>query len=301
MTTHLQRLHRPIGHDGRVTTTPRTATPFARAATAILALAALLATMVGLAAPASAHARLEASSPKEGSTLTATPPEIMLRFNEPIQSGLNEVSVRTGSTDATDGDLEVDGGTVYQPLKSSLPAGSYTVSYKVVSADGHPISGSYSFTYAPPGGDTGPSGSETTRDGGGSGSSSSTTSGSDSPTTSAPTAPTSSSTSAGEPSSTSAPSSTSDPTSSSTTSSSTSSSTTSGDGETEPNSASSSSSSTAAPVEGDDASSDGGFPAWGWAVVVGALLVVIAGVGLLLGRRRNADEDEQVDLEEWRG
>ena len=35
----------------------------------------------------------------------------MLRFNEPIQSGLNEVSVRTGSTDATDGDLEVDGST----------------------------------------------------------------------------------------------------------------------------------------------------------------------------------------------
>ncbi|MFX4285978.1 copper resistance protein CopC [Janibacter sp. G349] len=283
-----------------MTTTPRTATPFARAATAILALAALLATMVGLAAPASAHARLEASSPKEGSTLTATPPEIMLRFNEPIQSGLNEVSVRTGSTDATDGNLEVDGGTVYQPLKSSLPAGSYTVSYKVVSADGHPISGSYSFTYAPPGGDTGPSGSETTSDGG-SGSSSSTTSGSDSPTTSAPTAPTSSSTSAGEPSSTSAPSSTTEPSSSSTTSSSTSSSTTSGDGESEPSSASSSSSSTAAPVEGDDASSDGGFPAWGWAVLVGALLVVIAGVGLLLGRRRHAEEDEQVDLEEWRG
>lgn len=300
MTTHLQRPHRPIGHDGRVTTTPRTATPFARAATAILALAALLATMVGLAAPASAHARLEASSPKEGSTLTATPPEIMLRFNEPIQSGLNEVSVRTGSTDATDGNLEVDGGTVYQPLKSSLPAGSYTVSYKVVSADGHPISGSYSFTYAPPGGDTGPSGSETTSDGG-SGSSSSTTSGSDSPTASSSTAPTSSSSSASEPSSTSAPSSTTEPSSSSTTSSSTSSSTTSGDGESEPSSASSSSSSTAAPVEGDDASSDGGFPAWGWAVLVGALLVVIAGVGLLLGRRRHAEEDEQVDLEEWRG
>ena len=299
MTTRLPRPHSPIGPDGRVTTTPRTATPFARAATAILALAALLATMVGLAAPASAHARLEASSPKEGSTLTATPPEIMLRFNEPIQSGLNEVSVRTGSTDATDGDLEVDGSTVYQPLKSSLPAGSYTVSYKVVSADGHPISGSYSFTYAPPGGDTGPSGSETTS-GGGSGSSSSTTSGSGSPTTSAPTAPTSSSTSASDPSSTSAPSSTTEPSSSSSTSS-TNSSTTSGDGESEPSSASSSSSSTAAPVEGDDASSDGGFPTWGWAVLVGVLLVVIAGVGLLLGRRRHAEEDEQVDLEEWRG
>ena len=299
MTTRLPRPHSPIGHDGRVTTTPRTATPFARAAIAILALAALLATMVGLAAPASAHARLEASSPKEGSTLTATPPEIMLRFNEPIQSGLNEVSVRTGSTDATDGDLEVDGSTVYQPLKSSLPAGSYTVSYKVVSADGHPISGSYSFTYAPPGGDTGPSGSETTS-GGGSGRSSSTTSGSGSPTTSAPTAPTSSSTSASDPSSTSAPSSTTEPSSSSSTST-TNSSTTSGDGESEPSSASSSSSSTAAPVEGDDASSDGGFPTWGWAVLVGVLLVVIAGVGLLLGRRRHAEEDEQVDLEEGRG
>ena len=33
----------------------------------------------------------------------------------------------------------------------------------------------------------------------------------------------------------------------------------------------------------------------------GESVVVIAGVGLLLGRRRNADEDEQVDLEEWRG
>ena len=125
---------------GQVTTTPRTAPPFARGTTAILALAAMLATMVTLASPAAAHARLEASSPKDDSTLTATPPEIMLRFNEPIKDGLNQVSVKSGSTDVTDGDLEIEGNTVYQPIKSSLKSGSYTVTYKVVSADGHPIS-----------------------------------------------------------------------------------------------------------------------------------------------------------------
>ncbi|EKA59901.1 copper resistance protein CopC [Janibacter hoylei PVAS-1] len=105
--------------------------------------------------PAAAHARLEASSPKDGSTLTATPPEVMLRFNEPVKDGLNQVSVKSGSTDVTDGDLELAGNTVYQPLKTVIDAGDYTITYKVVSADGHPISGSVKFTYAPPEGDQG--------------------------------------------------------------------------------------------------------------------------------------------------
>lgn len=282
---------------GQVTTTPRTAPPFARGTTAILALAAMLATMVTLASPAAAHARLEASSPKDGSTLTATPPEIMLRFNEPIKDGLNQVSVKSGSTDVTDGDLEIEGNTVYQPIKSSLKSGSYTVTYRVVSADGHPISGSLSFTYAPPGGDTGAGddgSSETTTSGGGA------TSDSPNPSATTPPPPSESTTSA--PTSTSAPSSSTSEPSSTSTSSSSSSSSTSGDGETEPSGeGSSTSSDTAAPVEGDDTSSSGGFPAWGWAAIIGAVLVVLAGIGLALRGRRDTEEDEHVDLEEWRG
>ena len=147
MTTHVPHGRRVIRHDGPVTTTHRTPAPFVRLASAILTLAALLVAMTMAASPASAHARLEKSSPKDGSTLTATPPEVMLQFNEPIKDGLNQVTVKSGSTDATQGKPEVDGNTVYQPLKSSLAAGDYTVTYKVVSADGHPVSGTLTFTY----------------------------------------------------------------------------------------------------------------------------------------------------------
>lgn len=145
-------------HDEQVTASARPHAPFARVVGAILGLAALLAAAVVTAAPATAHASLESSSPVDGSTLTATPPEIMLRFNEPIKDGLNEVTVTTGSTDVADGEVQVEGEAVYQPVKHTMEPGRYTVKYKVVSADGHPVSGSLSFTYEPPEGDTGASG-----------------------------------------------------------------------------------------------------------------------------------------------
>lgn len=297
MTTHLPHCRRVIGHDGPVTITHRTPAPFGRLASAILTLAALLVAMAVTASPASAHARLEASSPKDGSTLTATPPEVMLRFNEPIKDSLNQISVKSGSTDATDGKLEVDGNTVYQPLKSSLAAGDYTATYKVISADGHPISGTLKFTYTPPAGDEGAVDPPT-----------STTSGSTgSPTSSA--SPTSSGSSTTAPSASSTDSATS-PTPSSTTaptgsSSSPSSSTSATDGETQPtapdSTSSSSSSTAAAPTEGDEGSSDGGVPTWVWIAGLGVLLVLLAAAGLIARGRGEADADEDIDLDEWRG
>lgn len=254
--------------------------------------------MLVTASPASAHARLEASSPKDGSTLTATPPEIMLRFNEPVKDGLNQVSVTSGSTDATQGKVEVDGNNVYQPLKSSLKSGAYKVTYKVVSADGHPISGTLSFTYAPPNGDTGAGAPSSTP-------SSSPTS-SDSPSSSAApsTAPSSSSTSsAPAPSSSSAA----EPSTSSSTSqpsSSSSSSTSPSDGETAPSQPSgTSSSSDAAGTETNDDTSAGsdGVPTWVWIGGIGAALMVLAGIGLALRGRRDEGDDEEINLEEWRG
>lgn len=142
----------------RVTRSVSPHAPVARVVGAVLGLTALLAALVVTASPASAHASLESSSPTDGSTLTATPPEIMLRFNEPIKDGLNEVSVTSGSTDVADGEVQVEGEAVYQPVKHTMKPGEYEVKYKVVSADGHPVSGTLSFTYEPPEGDTGASG-----------------------------------------------------------------------------------------------------------------------------------------------
>lgn len=189
-TGHLHVWTAPIVHDEQVTTSARPHAPFARLLGAIVGLAALLAAAVVSASPASAHAKLESSSPVDGSTLTATPPEIMLRFNEPIKDGLNEVTVTSGSTDVTDGEVQVEGEAVYQPVKHTMEPGEYTVKYKVVSADGHPVSGSLSFTYDPPEGDTGAGGEPSEK-------SSSAKSATESPSTSESSEPSSSSTSEG--------------------------------------------------------------------------------------------------------
>jgi hypothetical protein len=44
--------------------------------------------------------------------------------------------------------VQVDGATVVQPLTADLPAGGYTVDWRVTSADGHPLSDRFAFTVA---------------------------------------------------------------------------------------------------------------------------------------------------------
>ncbi len=269
----------------------------ARIAGAVLGLAALIAAMVFTATPASAHARLEVTSPKDGSSLTATPPEVMLRFNEPIQKDLSQVTVTTGSKDATSGKIQIEGNSVYQPLKSSLKPGSYKIVYKVVSADGHPISGTFSFSYDPPEGDSGAGAdpSATTP---------SATSGSATPTQE----PSSSSAPATDPSSTTAPSdspSTTAPSDSPSTTAPSDSSSTTGppDGETAPEEPGDDSTTTSPDADADaqeDDNSDEGTSGWLW-VGVATALIVLAAIGLLIVRSRKGRggrDDEEIPLDD---
>lgn len=253
----------------------------ARIAGAVLGLAALIAAMVFTATPASAHARLEVTSPKDGSSLTATPPEVMLRFNESIQKDLSQVTVTSGSTDATDGKLQVDGNSVYQPLKTSLKPGSYKIVYKVVSSDGHPVSGTFTFSYDPPEGDSGAGAdpSATTP---------SATSGSATPSQES----SSGSASATDPSSTPAPSDSPSATGPP-------------DGETAPEEPGDTSATTPATPESDaqepDAQdADEGTSGWLWAGIAAVLVIVLAAVGLLMKGRRDHEDDEEIHLEDER-
>ncbi len=153
-----------VRHHGCVSTPRTISPPVIRVVAALAGLFALLCAQVVASAPADAHARLEKTSPADGASLTAAPPEIMLRFNEAVNGDLSEVTVKSGSTDVADGSVEVEGDSLYQPLKSDMPEGDYTVTYKVVSADGHPVSGTFEFSYAPPEGgeeDTGASSTST--------------------------------------------------------------------------------------------------------------------------------------------
>jgi copper resistance protein C len=127
------------------TTPPRF---FARAATA--AVAAILLTVGGLlaAAPASAHDELVASDPAADTTLEAMPAQIALTFSGEIatDAGATELQVSDSSgASLADGDPLVQSNVVSQPLVADA-SGVITVLWKVVSSDGHPISGQYAFT-----------------------------------------------------------------------------------------------------------------------------------------------------------
>ncbi len=101
-----------------------------------------------MATGADAHAALRSISPKDGSSLATAPTQIVLTFNEPISTSFATVSV-TGTDGAVSaGKAAVDGVTVTQALAPDLANGSYTVAYRVVSEDGHPVSARTTFTVA---------------------------------------------------------------------------------------------------------------------------------------------------------
>ena len=110
-------------------------------------LAAAFALALGLAAPAGAHTTLLSSDPTDGATLQAPPSAITLNFDEPVQASTLQLAVTdSGGATVSKQPPTVTGSTVVQALPSSLPGGTYTLSYRLVSVDGHPVSNSISFT-----------------------------------------------------------------------------------------------------------------------------------------------------------
>ena len=126
----------------------RRARPFA-----VLAAAALAAASVLLAtAPASAHDELVSTAPAAGSTLETLPAELTLTFSGVLatDAGTSEVAVTDAAgTSLADGAPVVADTVLTQPLTGEA-SGVVTVLWKVVSSDGHPISGEFSFTVTAP-------------------------------------------------------------------------------------------------------------------------------------------------------
>jgi copper resistance protein C len=95
-----------------------------------------------------AHARLLRASPAPGAVLSAAPAEIRLFFDEPLRAG-NEITLYGRDFNPTIGLLAeldpVDGRQLFAPAPPLAP-GDYTVQWTAVSQDGHPITGSYTFT-----------------------------------------------------------------------------------------------------------------------------------------------------------
>jgi methionine-rich copper-binding protein CopC len=101
-----------------------------------------------MATGADAHTALESVSPKDGSTVTTAPTRVVLTFSEPVSASFATVSVSGPSGEVGSGKAAVDGAVVTQALDAPLPNGSYTVAFRVVSDDGHPVSDRTTFRVA---------------------------------------------------------------------------------------------------------------------------------------------------------
>lgn len=115
----------------------------------VIAIASML--IVHTASIAEAHSTLVSSIPKSGTALSAVPGLVTLTFNEKLLvipgEHPNSLTVTNSSGQSiTTGPLKVSGSKISISLKSKKSAGKFTVAYRVVSADGHPISGKYFFT-----------------------------------------------------------------------------------------------------------------------------------------------------------
>lgn len=119
-------------------------------ARAFLGVVVALTAVFALPVAASAHDELLASDPAPGSTIDQTPAAVTLTFSGLIsqEPGATVIEVTDAAgTALVDGSPAITDNVVSQPLTAAQP-GAVTVLWKVVSSDGHPISGELSFTVA---------------------------------------------------------------------------------------------------------------------------------------------------------
>ena len=113
-------------------------------------LGAIAVALLAVPAAATAHATLEGSAPSRGGTVKEQPSSVVLRFSEPVEGNFGAVRVYDAEG------AQVDEGEAFHPsgegaklgvrLRPGLAQGSYTATYRVVSADGHIVSGGYVFS-----------------------------------------------------------------------------------------------------------------------------------------------------------
>jgi methionine-rich copper-binding protein CopC len=120
----------------------------------IIATFLVAAISIGLPQIANAHAQLTDSNPGVNKTVKSLSEFVWVEFdgNLMVFGGKNPnvitvTDVKKNRVDA--GGSIVGGARLSTRIKQGLKPGKYLVSYRVVSEDGHPVQGSFSFTYMP--------------------------------------------------------------------------------------------------------------------------------------------------------
>lgn len=110
---------------------------------AVFALLSVLA----LAAPAAAHTEVVATSPTAGERMDQAPTQVTITTVEPVREiGSAIVVTAPSGARVDDGSTEIDGAITLVGLVALKEYGIYTVDYRLLASDGHPIEGAFTFT-----------------------------------------------------------------------------------------------------------------------------------------------------------
>ncbi|MEV0947070.1 copper resistance CopC family protein [Rhodococcus sp. NPDC049939] len=113
-------------------------------------LLAVIASMLGVTT-AAAHTAVIGSNPDNGAQISTGPNQVSVTFNEPLQAEFASLTVVGPDGNLwTKSDPSVVGDTVSAEVGQLGPPGEYTIAYRVTSADGHPVSGTRTFTLTQP-------------------------------------------------------------------------------------------------------------------------------------------------------
>jgi copper transport protein len=121
-----------------------------RALRIVSAAAVAAAAALTTATPALAHATLQETEPARGTTVKLQPKAIVFHFSERVEMNFSAVHVYNASGSTVDDGRGVHPGGVSSDvsigLKPKVPQGTYTATFRVISADGHPVSGGFVFS-----------------------------------------------------------------------------------------------------------------------------------------------------------
>jgi copper transport protein len=111
----------------------------------LVALLGVIASAALLASPASAHAQVKSSTPQPGARLDQSPESVSIRFDEKVTATAGGIRVYDATAKRIDTRSTTSAGTSMTLQLPQLADGAYVVVWQAVSADGHPVRGSFTF------------------------------------------------------------------------------------------------------------------------------------------------------------
>ena len=118
-------------------------------AAGLVAAAVVFGIVFGTAAPAFAHAQLESTDPPAGAVLDKSPGQVVLHFGEPVEVQFGAVRVYNSTGKRVDSGHSShprgDSHAVATTVPDNLTSGGYVVTWRVISADSHPVHGAFTF------------------------------------------------------------------------------------------------------------------------------------------------------------